>query len=103
MDERDRTDSQRNDTRRNDLWDTLGDAVETAWRALLQLIREGNRRAIAFRNREGEVLLKLPLTVAALIALALLWWAWPALLLVALVLVALRGSVVILRKDRAEG
>ena len=98
MDDRDRTEA-----KRNDLWDTLGDTAEVVWRALLRLIREGNRRAIAFRNRKGEVIVRLPLTVAALIALALLWWAWPALLLIALVLVALRGSVVILRKERAEG
>ena len=96
-------DRNRDDEKRRDVWDNLGDTFEMIWRALGRLIREGNRRQLALRNRDGHVLLRLPLTVAALIGLFLLWKLWPVLLLLVIVLFALRGSLVILRREVPEG
>jgi hypothetical protein len=97
------SDHQRNDDNRKDAWDRLGETFELIWRALGRLIAEGNRRQLALRDRKGEVLVRLPLTVAALIALFLLWAVWPALLVLAIVLFAMRGSLVILRRGAHEG
>ncbi|MEJ2189319.1 MAG: DUF4342 domain-containing protein [Acidobacteriota bacterium] len=97
MDERER------DTEtRKDFWDNVGDTFEALWRALGRLLREGNRRQLALRDRKGAVLVRLPLTIAALIGLFLLWKVWPLLLLLVIVLFALRGSVVILRRETTE-
>jgi hypothetical protein len=96
-------DHDRDKENRKDVWDNLGDTFEMIWRALGRLIREGNRRQLALRNRKGEVMVRLPLTVAALIGLFLLWKLWPLLLLLLIVLFALRGSVVILRREAPEG
>ncbi len=96
-------DHDRGKENRKDVWDNLGDTFEMIWRALGRLIREGNRRQLALRNRKGDVMVRLPLTVAALIGLFLLWKLWPLLLLLVIVLFALRGSVAILRREAPEG
>ena len=95
-------DHDRDKENRKDVWDNLGDTFEMIWRALGRLIREGNRRQLALRNRKGDVMVRLPLTVAALIGLFLLWKLWPLLLLLVIVLFALRGSLVILRRETSE-
>jgi len=96
-------DQNRDQENRRDTWDHLGDVLKMIWRALGRLVREGNRRQLALRNRNGIVLVRLPLTVAALIGLFLLWKLWPLLLLLVIVLFALRGSVVILRREASGG
>jgi len=93
----------RNDERTGDFWDRVGEIARATWSALGHLFKEGNRRQLALRKRDGEVLVRLPLTVAALIALFLLWKAWPLLLLALIAVLALRGSVVILRRDPQQG
>jgi len=95
-------DHDRDKENRKDVWDNLGDTFEMIWRALGRLIREGNRRQLALRNRKGDVMVRLPLTVAALIGLFLLWKLWPLLLLLVIVLFALRGSLAILRRETSE-
>lgn len=85
----------------NDVWDVLGDVARTFWRALARLVREGNRRQLAFRNRRGETVFRLPLTVAVLIAIFLIWEALPLLILLLVVAFALRGSLVVLRREAA--
>jgi hypothetical protein len=96
-------DQERNDDNRKDVWDRLGETLEMMWRALGRLIAEGNRRQLALRDRKGEVMVRLPLTVAALIALFLLWTLWPVLLVLAIVLFAMRGSLAILRREAHGG
>ena len=47
---------------------------------LATLIRRGNRRQLVLRNAEGAMLLRLPLTLAVVVGLLLLWQAAPLLL-----------------------
>jgi len=97
MEDRTRTEGKR------DVWDRLGEAIQAMARVGRFLVREGNRRQLALRRRDGEVLVRLPLTIAVVIALFLLWLAWPLLLLTLIVVVAMRGSVVILRREPQQG
>lgn len=54
-------------------------------RTLRELLRQGNRRRVLL-TRQGEVLLRLPLTLVAVLALLLLWRG-PAVLVLAVGLV----------------
>lgn len=83
-------------------WQGFADALDTLGRALSHLWREGSKRQLAMRSRSGRTVFRLPLTVAALIALFLLWKAAPLLLLGIIVVLALRGSFVVLRPDAPQ-
>ncbi len=96
---RDRTGSEG----RKDVWDYFGEGVQAAARAVVTLVREGNRRQLALRKQGGDPLVRLPLTVAVLVGLVLLWWSWPLLVLALVLILALRGSVVILRREPRGG
>ena len=59
--------------------------LRAAWDVAVRLVRQGNRRRATLRSREGEVWVRMPLTLAVLVT-ALLLPAWP--LLVVLIAVA---------------
>jgi hypothetical protein len=84
-------------------WDSLGEALDALVRGARQLWRAAAKRQLAMRDRAGRTLFRLPLTLAGLIALFLLWRAAPLLLLGVILVLALRGSFVILRPDGSQG
>lgn len=87
----------------DDVWDGVGNLFAAAWRVLTRLWREGSRRQLALRKPSGDVNVRLPLTIAVLIALFLLWRALPLLILAVILVFALRGSIVVLRRETGEG
>jgi len=54
--------------------------LNSAWRHGERLVRQGNRRRLTLRNRDGEVWVRLPLTLAAIVTLLLVPY-WPLLVL----------------------
>ncbi len=80
----------------NGVWNSLEAALRAAVRGVGRLLREGNRRQLLLRDRDGRTLFRLPLTIAALIGLFLLWKAAPLLILAVIVVFALRASFVVL-------
>jgi hypothetical protein len=71
----------------------VGAAIRRGWRALTI------RTLVARKN--GRDRMRVPLSVAAIVALALLWWSWPvALIALAIALVA-RVEFVVVREDDA--
>jgi hypothetical protein len=64
--------------------DDVQRVLRAGWDIAARLIRQGNRRRVTLRSREGEVWARMPLTLTLLVV-ALLLPAWP--LLVVLVVV----------------
>jgi hypothetical protein len=62
---------------------------------LAKWIRTGNRRQLVLRNAEGATLLRLPLMLAVVVGLLLLWQAAPLLLVAFIVALALRVQFLI--------
>lgn len=89
--------------RRPSSWDNLDGALDTAFRGLRALWHEGNRRQLALRNRSGATLFRLPLMLALLIGLFLLWKAAPLLILGVILVFALRASFVVLGPPANHG
>ncbi len=78
-------------TTTHDLWDDLSAVLAGLGRTLARLLAEGNRRQFTVHDGHGGVLLRLPLTVVALLGLLLLWRALPLLLLLGVLALVLRG------------
>lgn len=57
----------------------LQQLFQTAWDATLRLVRQGNRRRLTLRSRNGEVWVRMPLTLAVLLAIVVIP-SWPLLL-----------------------
>jgi hypothetical protein len=76
-------------------WDRLVAALRRIGDSLAELIRRGNRRRVTLRGRDGTVWLRLPLTLAAVLALIALtsWLAVTALVVVALFALGVQLSV----------
>ena len=72
---------------------TLGDVIT-------RLVRQGNRRRVTLRSREGEVWVRMPLTLAALLALLLLPY-WPLLVVLIVVGFAVGAQVAVERQPDA--
>ncbi len=53
-------------------------SFQAAWDAVLRLVRQGNRRRLTLRSRSGEVWVRLPLTLAVLLAIVMIPY-WPLL------------------------
>ena len=64
---------------------------------LTRLVRQGNRRRVTLRSREGEVWVRMPLTLAALLALLLLPY-WPLLVVLIVVGFAVGAQVAVERQ-----
>ncbi len=62
---------------------------QTAWDATLRLVRQGNRRRLSLRSRSGEVWVRMPLTLAVLLAIVMIPY-WP--LLVVLIVIGFAVS-----------
>lgn len=63
------------------------------------LFRQGNRRRFQLKNSQGKALFSLPLTVAVLIGLLLLWRA-PLLVLIAVVVALVLKTQFVLTRER---
>jgi len=50
----------------------------SAWEAAHRLVRQGNRRRLTLRSRSGEVWVRMPLTLAVLLAIVMIPY-WPLL------------------------
>ena len=72
---------------------TLGDVIT-------RLVRQGNRRRVTLRSRDGEVWVRMPLTLAALLALLLLPY-WPLLVVLIVIGFAVGAQVAVERQPDA--
>ncbi len=52
--------------------------LQAAWDATVRLVRQGNRRRLTLRSRSGEVWVRMPLTLAVLLAIVMIPY-WPLL------------------------
>lgn len=91
-----------NETAQHDFWNSLRCGWNNLRRGLslpraqlAALIRRGNRRQLVLRNAEGAMLLRLPLTLAVVVGLLLLWQAAPLLLVAFLLALAFRVQFLI--------
>ena len=60
------------------LLDDLQRLLRAGWDGAVRLVRQGNRRRVTLRSREGEVWVRMPLTLTLLLVV-LLMPAWPLL------------------------
>ncbi|UCH24516.1 MAG: DUF4342 domain-containing protein [Trueperaceae bacterium] len=79
-------------------WNDLGSSLNALFAKLGQLIKEGNRRQFMLRSRNGKVVFRLPLTIAVIIGLLLLWSAAPLLLIAFIIALALRVQFIVTRE-----
>lgn len=92
-----RATSSRNDER---FWAPFEHLARNLWDTLATLVRQGNRRRVTLRSRDGEVWVRMPLTLVALLALLLLP-SWPLLVVVIVVGFAVGAQVAVERQHEA--
>ncbi len=73
------------------------------FRGLSRLWREGNRRQFVLRGSDSRTLLRVPLTLAVLFALLLLWKAAPLLIVAIVVAFVLKVEFVVTKEVRRSG
>ncbi len=78
-------------------WRPFEHLLRDLWDTLTKLVRQGNRRRVTLRNREGEVWVRMPLTLAALLALLLLPY-WPLLVVLIVIGFAVGAQLAIERQ-----
>jgi len=89
-----------NETAQRDFWNSLWNSLRCGRSRLATLIRAGNRRQLVLRNAEGVTLLRLPLTLAVIVGLFLLWQAAPLLLVAFILALALRVQFLIVELEQ---
>ena len=65
---------------------------QSAWDATLRLVRQGNRRRLTLRSRSGEVWVRMPLTLAVLLAIVMIP-SWPLLIVLIVIGLAVGAEV----------
>ena len=84
-------------------WAQFEHLVRSLWSALTRLVRQGNRRRVTLRSRDGEVWVRMPLTLAALLALLLLPY-WPLLVVLIVIGFAVGAQLAVERQhDEPSG
>ncbi|TVR89415.1 MAG: DUF4342 domain-containing protein [Trueperaceae bacterium] len=82
--------------------DDLQRLLRAGWIAAARLVRQGNRRRVTLRSREGEVWVRMPLTLTLLVVV-LLTPAWPLLLVLVAVGFAVGAQLSVERLAQASG
>ncbi len=82
--------------------DDLQRLLRAVWDGAARLIRQGNRRRVTLRSREGEVWVRMPLTLALLLVV-LLTPAWPLLVVLVAVGFAVGAQLSVERHAQAPG
>ena len=81
----------------------LQSLARNSLRGLNRLWREGNRRQFVLRGRDSRTFLRVPLTLAVLLALFLLWKAAPLLIVAIIIAFVLKVQFVITKEVRRSG
>lgn len=76
--------------------------LSTAWEAVQELVRQGNRRRVTVRSRDGSVMGRAPLTIAVLVLLIAIP-VWPLLLVLVVVGFAVGAQLSVERLDEDAG
>ncbi len=82
--------------------DDLQRLLRAGWDAAARLVRQGNRRRVTLRSREGEVWVRMPLTLTLLLVV-LLTPAWPLLLVLVAVGFAVGAQLSVERLAETPG
>jgi len=82
--------------------DDLQRLLRTGWDGAVRLVRQGNRRRVTLRSREGEVWVRMPLPLALLVVM-LLTPAWPLLVVLVAVGFAVGAQLSVERHAPAAG
>ena len=80
--------------------DALRRFLSVAWEAVQELVRQGNRRRVTLRSRDGAVMGRAPLTIAVLVLLVAIP-AWPLLLVLVVVGFAVGAQLSVERLDES--
>ena len=76
--------------------------LRAGWDAAVRLVRQGNRRRVTLRSREGDVWVRMPLTLTLLVVL-LLTPAWPLLAMLVVLGFAVKAQLSVERHTPAPG
>jgi hypothetical protein len=82
--------------------DDLQRLLRAGWDGAARLVRQGNRRRVTLRSREGEVWVRMPLTLTLLVVV-LLTPAWPLLVVLVAVGFAVGAQLSVERHTPARG